>query len=502
MSKKIPSKYQKAIFEFVKNGQGNCVINAVAGSGKTTTIVASLKFIPFDKSVIFLAFNKSITEEIKQRVTSNITVKTFHSVGASSIYRTYRDKSILNNNKIYEIINSIAPRWQLKDGKNIKIDKDYKGRVKKIVDLARLTLSETEEELIELCHKHQIDYLNKEVERAIKILEIANNDISSHDFNDMVYWAANYDHFKLDKYDYIFVDECQDLNKAQHKIIEKLSHQTTRRISVGDRNQTIYGFAGADTESFDKLVNSENTITLPLSVNYRCGSDIVNLAKGFVKEIEAFENNGKGRFNSNASVKEVEEGDMILCRMSVPLVKLCIELLQEGKKAYVKGADIGEDLVRLIIRSNTKSTDDLKSWLDYEMKKVIANIQKLYPTMDIPQIKRHNSYVIFKEKYDLLYTIINDEKISNNDKLISKIRQIFLDNSNGICLSTIHKSKGLENDRVFILDKEKTLPSKYATLPWQVEQEKNLEYVAITRAKEYLGFITDWTFFTKKEYSK
>jgi superfamily I DNA/RNA helicase len=496
MSNRIPSRYQKDIFNFVRTGTGNCVINAVAGSGKTTTIIASLRFIPTDKSVIFLAFNKSIVEEIKLKVPENVKVQTFHSLGCSAIYKSYGDKSRLENNKIYDIINNIAPRWAMIDKK--EIDADYKGRVKKIVDLARLSLTHDEETLKELCYKHQIDVLGLEIERALKIINDANSDISTFDFTDMIYWPAKYDHFNLEKYDYVFVDECQDLNKTQHKLIEKISHAHTRLIAVGDRNQAIYGFAGADTESFDLLTKMNNTIILPLSVNYRCGSNIISLAKNFVNQIEAHDNAPEGVLEHNASFRGVLEGDMVLCRNTAPLVKLCLEYLHNNKKAYVKGADIGEELVRLIVRSNTKTTDQLKHWLDVEMKKVILAIKKKYPFLEDSEIKEHNTFILFYEKHLLINTIISNENLTDCNSLMSKIRQVFLDNSTGICLSTIHKAKGLECNRVFILDREKTMPSKFAKLPWQKEQERNLEYVAYTRAKNYLGIITDWTFFREK----
>ena len=648
-----------------------------------------------------------------------------------------------------------------------------------------------EEPLKEICYKHQIDILGTEIERALKIIQDSANDISRFDFTDMIYWPAKYDHFKLDKYDFIFVDECQDLNKTQHKLIEKLSHQNTRFIAVGDPAQCqpigtkiymsdgtiknieelnigdkvisynnqkgsefvglsnryglrieniasryinenifeivsnniitrytknhicvarfsenvnknvycvylmqknnlfrigktqlihnggfglsyrcrtegadkawilnifdderqaliyeqcysynfgipqicfekantnvrtteevneiysllnqmsleqgnkllnlraeaclnylnkdinypfyeknknyfsrlnsfeiyacnlfpkfmsvghfnpknyiytknrgkrirpewltiddinlnkyegtvyslqiekheryiadgilthncIYGFAGADTDSFNNLIRMPNTQLLPLSVNYRCGYKIIELAKNFVQQILPHDNAPEGIIDNNASYKEIEEGDMVLCRNVAPLVKLCLQLLHEKKRAYVKGTDIGEDLIRLIVKSNTKHTTDLKSWLDLEMKKTILAIKKKYPYLDDNEIKTHNSFILFYEKWLLINTIITDESISLCEELIIKIRSIFLENSTGICLSTIHKAKGLESNKVFIIDKEKTLPSKWAKLPWQKEQEKNLEYVAYTRAKKYLGIVTDWSFF-------
>jgi superfamily I DNA/RNA helicase len=493
MSKLVPSPFQIDIFDFIKNGSGNAVINAVAGSGKTTTIIGSLKFIPEDKSVIFLAFNKSIVTEIQQKVPPNVVVKTFHSLGASAIYKAYKTKAVLDDNKMFEYINNLLPRWSLID--KTKIDGDYKIRIKKIIDLARLSMCLEPDILKDLCYKHGIDTLNQEVERALKIITDSANDISKFDFTDMIYWPAKYNHFQLEKYDFIFVDECQDLNKTQHKLIEKLCHQNSRIIAVGDKNQAIYAFAGADSESFDNLTKMPNTKLLPLSVNYRCGSKIINLAKNFVNQIIAHDNAPEGFININASINDIQDNDMVLCRNTAPLVKLCLEFLHSSKKAYVKGTDIGEDLIRLIVKSSTKTTTELKKWLDYELKKLIYQLKKQYPYLDDTEIKAHNSLVIFHEKWLLITTIITNENITLCENLILKIRQVFLNNSTGICLSTIHKAKGLESNRVFIIDKEKTLPSKFAKLPWQKEQEKNLEYVAYTRAKHYLGFVTDWSFF-------
>jgi DNA helicase-2/ATP-dependent DNA helicase PcrA len=224
------------------------------------------------------------------------------------------------------------------------------------------------------------------------------------------------------------------------------------------------------------------------------------MAKTIVGHIEAFEFAKTGVFDHSASVTEVVEGDMVLCRNTAPLVKLCLEFLHQGKKAYVKGADIGEELVRLVVRSGKKTNAELVMWLEYELKKISNQLKKRFTSYEDKQVAEHNSYVLFAEKQTLLTTIITSEGFLYTKDLIVKIRQIFMDvYSSGVCLSTVHKAKGLECDRVFILDKEKTMPSRYAKLPWQRLQEKNLEYVAYTRAKDYLGFIIDWTFFPDKK---
>ena len=82
-------------------------------------------------------------------------------------------------------------------------------------------------------------------------------------------------------------------------------------------------------------------------------------------------------------------------------------------------------------------------------------------------------------------------------ELNERIDTIFAEErTEGISLSTVHKAKGLENDRVFIAC-DSLMPSKSAHLPWEVEQEKNLQYVAYTRAKTYLGFLSEEEFKTR-----
>ena len=84
-------------------------------------------------------------------------------------------------------------------------------------------------------------------------------------------------------------------------------------------------------------------------------------------------------------------------------------------------------------------------------------------------------------------------EVSNVEALKTLISNIFSDDIKGIMLSTIHKAKGLENDRIMFLCPE-LIPSKYATTDWMFEQEMNLKYVAITRAKKDLIYISGETF--------
>ena len=82
-----PNPYQIKIFENIEHGSCNMVINAVAGSGKSTTIVNALSLIPQQKKVLFIAFNKDIVESLKKKVGNmpNVDIMTYHSLGYSFV---------------------------------------------------------------------------------------------------------------------------------------------------------------------------------------------------------------------------------------------------------------------------------------------------------------------------------------------------------------------------------------------------------------------------------
>jgi hypothetical protein len=271
---------------------------------------------------------------------------------------------------------------------------------------------------------------------------------------------------------------------------------TGRFIAVGDPKQAIYAFAGADYESYQKLKNIPNTIELPLSVTYRCAEPIVKWVKHLNPLIKHFTKNKTGVVHETFSYKDIQDGDMVLCRNTFPIVSLCIKLLSEGKKSYIIGSDIGVSLITMINDCERKTED-------FTMVNVFS---RLYHNKDkLVEKVMTNHRMIKSEAMEDSQVIIMNEKIQAIEVLslginspldvIKKIKELFSkDKKSGICLSNIHKSKGLEAERVFIIHQE-LIPSKYAKLQWQIEQERNLEYVAYTRAKTTLGFVNDFDAF-------
>lgn len=532
MSKFQPSVYQQGIYDFITTGQGNAVVSAVAGSGKTTTLINALNLIPTELNVLFLAFNKSIAQELSERVPkgkTNIEVRTLHAYGYFSLTKSH--KSEIDNNKYRKLLKDILSYSENTDldflkqynftpsliylvdnfrfddyEKELIEDKiSYFNRVQKLCDLGRLNLVDLKnqdngvEQLKELSIKHNVAIINGECYRAWLLINLGASYTSKADFTDMVF-LPNHLNLQTTKYDIIFIDECQDLNACQRELMKKaIKPKTGRFIAVGDPAQAIYGFAGADSDSFQKLIDIPNTTTLPLSVCYRCGSDIINYVRTLMPTIEASPNAKKGLIDTNFSYKNIVKGDLVVCRNTMPLVALCMKYLSLGIKAYVMGMDISSSLITMI-ESCRKKTEEFNcenifARIYKEKNKLVINIMNKEKCNE--KEAGENSLVIsFTDKINTLEILSNG--CLTGDDLINKLKIIFSDDADGICLSTIHKSKGLEADRVFIIHEE-LMPSKHAKKDWEKLQEKNLTYVAYTRAKSVLGFVTDFDAYNNHE---
>ena len=527
MGKFTPSKQQKDIFKFILDGEKNAVISAVAGSGKTTTLLEALKLIPEDKTVLFMAFNKSIAKELRERVPQrkSIKVMTVHGFGIETIRKSIKEPSI-DNSKYRKILKDIIQFYKGKNDDVLDVykfnkecyrfiesmantvkngDIDIDKFVKNVVDLSnlgRLHLIDFDtkpigvNDLNKLADIHSINNEDGESTVAWYLSKLGLHYQDVVDFTDMIMFP-NIMNLSTDVYDYVFIDECQDLNTCQRLLMEKaIKPDTGRFIAVGDPKQAIYAFAGADYESYQKLKKIPNTIELPLSVTYRCAEPIVKWVKHLNPLIKHFSKNKTGVVHETFSYKDIQDGDMVLCRNTFPIVALCIKLLSEGKKSYIIGSDIGMSLI-LMIENCEKKTEDFTminvfSRLYHDKDKLIEKVMSNHKMIK-SEAMEDSQVIIMNEKIQAIEVL--SEGISNPHDVIRKIKELFSnDKKSGICLSNMHKSKGLESERVFIIHQE-LIPSKYAKLQWQIEQERNLEYVAYTRAKTTLGFVNDFDAF-------
>lgn len=502
-----PSKYQLAIYDFVEHGLGNAVISASAGSGKTYTIIKLLDYIPKDKKVLIVAFNRDIRQEIKAKVINaghkNVQVDTFHSLGYKILNANFNRRFVNTDPNEYKYSNYISNNIsQLSTINTFRLGKQfsqYLSNIQNLVNFGRCYLSETVEDLDKVCERYGIICIADEKEVAVKVLEWGEKCLDEIDYTDMV-WLPNTLHLdsKFYKYDWIIVDECQDLNMVEKDMLFTCRRMGTRMLFFGDKAQAIYSFSGADSEAFDKLRELEDTIQLPLSISYRCPKNIVEYVHYLVPTIEYDKKNKiKGEIIENANLSDVKDGDMILCRNNAPIAKIYIELLRNGIKTKILGKDYSANLSKTI--KNTK--EELLN-VDLSMQGVFSKLYDIF--YDLVETTMHKQNITKEEaltsssiiaKLDEIKVLeILSEGLTTSKELQERINDIFTDNKeSGIILSTIHKSKGLESPNVYIACKS-LMPSKTAKQPWEIEQENNLIYVACTRTKNKLGFLDETEF--------
>lgn len=484
------SKYQLDIYNTVKETDKNIVINATAGSGKTTCLVEILKLLPKDKKVLFLAFNKSIVYELKERIPEWVECSTLHSMGMRTIQYFYKQKLKVDKNKNLKFTD---PYLEQNLSKEKKLNKLF--TINDILNLGRLTLNDFSKEGIEkLCDIYGIAPMNGEVETSIQVYQDLYDYNKSKknldgsriiDFNDMIVIPATDKRVSPKKYDIILVDELQDLNNAQHAFIDKLLNKSGRFIGVGDENQAIYSFAGANVETFKNLHEKYNAVQLPLNICYRCGKNIVENAKQVVERIEPFESSLLGKVRVG-KLDEVNQKDMLICRNVRPLINVYYEFIKEGKKATIKGKEIERGLINTL--NKLGDVDKFEG-----LTKLYEQLEYIEHELEIKGIqspKDHKRYINFNEKIEVIQTI--SENFSYIWEIKKELENIFSEDKEAIQMMTIHKAKGLQSDRVFYLEKwdnKKLIPSKYAETEQDFEQEKNLKFVALTRAISELIYL-------------
>jgi len=473
----MPSIYQQAVFAFVSESEGHAVVEAVAGSGKTTTIVKALELTPKGDKVLFCAFNKHIADELSRRAPSHVKVGTLHSIGFATLRKNLPSKPEVDDSKLWNIVKEVLP-----------LDTDYPLRapLSRLTSLAKATLVDPSDPAAveEMAARYGIE-LNGDAERLIKLLpKVLSMCLErSHviDFDDMI-WMPVALSLQLGTYDWVFVDEAQDLNASQIELVLRLVNGTGRIVAVGDRRQSIYGFRGADVNAIPRLIESLTATVLPLSITYRCPKSHVTLAKEIVPQIEAAEDAIDGVVRDVAyfrMMEEVQDGDLILCRVNAPLVKACYSMIRRGVKAIIRGRDVGAQLQNMIDRLKPNDIYDL-----------LAKIRE-YKWEQSEKLRRAGKEAQIESLVDRCDTLeALCDGIRDLSELRHRISSVFDDvTKTGVILSSVHRAKGDEAMRVYIL-KPELMPHPMATQGWQLGQEANIKYVAYTRSKNELIFVS------------
>jgi superfamily I DNA/RNA helicase len=392
-------------------------------------------------------------------------------------------------------------------------DFQLRNAANQVIDLARVHLlgyreTSVEGDIIQLLPVDlEAIQRNHDLESNVtdsQLLEVCNKalaigsaiDCQQIDFTDMI-WLPVFHRMKATKIGGLIVDECQDLNRAQQELVMMQGHQI---ICVGDVNQAIYGFAGADSVSMERLEKTlgENggVDVMPLTMTRRCGRKVVELAQNLVPTYKAADTNPEGLVRDaktdavldelEQTAKKAEKTTMALCRTNAPLVSLAFRLLRREVPVFIRGKDIGDGLIKLVekVAGKSNSLDTMIAGLEDYASKEEAKIRKRF------KYGAEDKVVALEDKVDCIRVLASD--CENVTDLTNKLARLFQDKDSGktmVLLSSVHKAKGLEADNVYIYRPE-LLPHPKLLEKKNGQQEFNLQYVAYTRAIHELVFMT------------
>lgn len=475
-----PSPEQQAIFDCITNSNKNINVSAAAGSGKTTTSVWAMSLN--NKRSAMAAFNKDIVTEIEPRCPDYVTVKTFHGYGYGVTAKS-RGKLFVNGRKVQDILKAYSflnPDGH-KDNEKGKVLSRLFDTVS-LIDKLRVTLTDETNPtaVMDLADEYAIDI--DKLDDVIGILpDVFAKIIDSKnvtDFTDMM-WLPIRLGLEIPQFPMIYVDECQDLNNLMIAYVEKMVSE--RVMLVGDPFQAIYGFAGANSKSFELLSKKFGSVNLPLNTCYRCGKNIIELAQTIVPSIMPYDKNPDGDVRKMEEIDfNMEEGSMIISRRNASLIKPYFRLIKDGKKAYIKGKDIGESIIRLISKMKATTMSELLDSLEEHTEKTIEK-------QNYRKKPNESSIQLVQDQHDCIMTIAED--CFTVEEMKEKVKNIFSDSGKGVILSSAHKSKGLEANHVTIVDYSRIRLANDKMTPEQHEQERNLHYVSLTRAKTKLDLV-------------
>lgn len=475
------SAEQNAIFEYARTGTGNLVVQARAGTGKTTTIKAMFSQCP-EAEMLYAVFNKKNQIEAQNSITdARVEIKTLHAVGYKlirSVWSTAKPDDDVEFDRVEQVVSRNAPD-------------EVAGAVRKLVGFAKnMFVAPTIDDLLDLmdCRGIEVSELfeadgwtpNRLANCAMQVLELSKqrDPAGRISFNDMV-WLPVAMGWVRASYDLVVVDEAQDMNLPQ--LLMAIGLSRGRIVVVGDDRQAIYGFRGAAQDGMNLMRSKLQASVLPLTITYRCPKAVVALAAEIVPDYRAAGAAPAGEVKSMGDsiiLESAKIGDAILSRANAPLMPLCLQLLRRGVSARIEGRDIGKTLAAIVRKINADSVprfiEKVAKWADRQKARCRGS-------------KHFESKAAVIDDQAACLTAVA-EGVSSVSEIEPRLLSLFQDSDGfqkpAVVLSSVHKAKGLEWNRVFLLTKTFKQSAKEG-------EEANIYYVAVTRAKSELVLVSE-----------
>jgi superfamily I DNA/RNA helicase len=518
------SEYQQDLFDVLMDGDGHVLVRAAAGSGKSTAIVGAVAHLPSAAKIAVVAFNVHSVDELGAKLPSSVSCSTAHKFGLSALVRYFGGSVFRPNDTKYRdlcrqgvdfLIKEMADKVDRRslsseidfflfghESRDSRLKAECKAMrrsasiyLESVIHFGMASLSDWSlESLLQLddhfvIEKNFCSGLTEELLKFVpRIMERGLKDAlekQNISLDELLYLPVTLG-LRFPAYDFVFMDECQDGSRVMHALVG-LMGASGRVCFVGDEDQAVQGFAGSDAYSIDRLIEEFKPKQLPLSICYRCPSSHLDLARRFVPTIQNRPNAPIGHIETvhpDSVVSMVEQGDLLICRFTAPLVSYCLTLIAAGKKAMVRGRDIGKQLAAMVDGIECKFPGGFE-------KAITGNVMPRLTALK--EAEKDSEAQSLEDRFGAVMTCFDafGRECQSKAEFVERIQGLFCgdDDRPPIILATIHRSKGDEADRVFILGSN-FLPYTHRSVhEWQAKQERNLTYVALTRSKSDLFLV-------------
>lgn len=439
-------------------------LDSVAGSGKTTTLAQALHSHPrLPAMTLAIAFNVATKKAFESRLPSGVTCMTLNGLGHRTISQNLRTRVSLDTDKTFRIAKSFDLPWNLTTEVRAAIDEArQRGFVSERYRLQGTPIEQNIGSFLEanLFPEEIGEYVIEGLRTSIR--EALGGTI---DFTDQIYLplAAG---MKFPKFTSVFVDEAQDLSSANHQMI--LGTRPSHLSIIGDPFQSIYAFRGAAHGSMDLLSELFPMKEMRLSVSFRCSRAVIRHAQQWVPHIEPRPDAPEGSVEM-MQFNEIDwtQPTTVLCRFNAPLFSVFYRLLRQRIPATMPGMKGDRSLIRLISRASHNNDS--------------FPISSLLSALDDIRIAKPQH----ADAVSALNVIAQESEVRTAGALKAEVKSIFERERGVVELSSIHKAKGLEWPRVVWLNPTAS-PTWFQLSPEDHQQERNLRYVATTRAQNDL----------------
>ena len=478
-SGRVWSEQQQAIFKAFREPAGNVLVRARAGCAKTTTSLEGVKQAP-ERRILVAAFNKLIADEANARLVGQdrVKAKTLHALGMGYIKSAWGPVEVDNNGRGWELVNSYTTASQ-------EIKTALKATHTKVRELN--PWADTVEDVERLAVLYDLLPGDEAwvkgwseglfYDTVLEILKAAEEYSEVIDFADMIFLPLRKG-MVYPSYELVVVDEAQDMTRPQLEIAKRATVKDGRMFIVGDDRQAIYGFRGADSGALDRLKEQLNAVELGLKTTYRCGRAIVERAREYVPDFEAAPTVQDGVVRQafpSEMIEQAAPGDFVLSRLNAPLMGVALGLIRRGVRARIRGREIGKGLVEIVKKLRVQRIGEVAVEMERYMAKEMGKLGKRDPHLARTKIAQ------LMDNADTINTLA--ETVGSVEELTRKLETLFNDEQGAasVMCSTVHKAKGLEADRVWVLED---------TLKRGGVEEENIRYVAYTRARKELCLVS------------